>query len=188
MFDTDIKIMDLNGKREMASGEPGEIWARGPQIMQGYLNRPFETNETLKRGWLRTGDIGCLDEDGFLFIVDRKKDMLIYKGYNVYPRELEEILYQHPAVDQCAVIGVPMEGAGEIPKAFVVLKDPGLSEADIIEFVNSRVAAYKKIRAIAFVSALPMSGSGKILKRSLLDNEKQHEGLSYHENASKLEE
>jgi long-chain acyl-CoA synthetase len=137
-------------------------------MMLGYLNRPEETAEVLRGGWLHTGDIGRLDEDGYLYIMDRKKDMLIYKGYNVYPRELEEILFTHPSVANCAVIGKPDPVSGKIPKAFVVLKPGAVVEpAQLMSLVAGQVSPYKKIREIEFVEEIPVSLTGKVLKREL---------------------
>lgn len=175
LYDTDIKIMDLGGEdREAAVGEEGEIWLKGPQVMQGYYNRPEETAQALRDGWLSTGDLGKLDEDGYLNIVDRKKDMLIYKGYNVYPRELEELLFQHPAVLNCTVIGIPDPNLGDLPKAFVV-KRPGVevSEKDLMDFVNKQVTPYKKLRDVEFRESIPTSPAGKILKRELRRQEQE---------------
>ena len=122
----------------------------------------------IRDGWLHTGDMGRFDEDGFLYIVDRKKDMLIYKGYNVYPRDLEEVLFEHPAVSQCAVVGKYDERVGDIPVAFVQLV-PGASagEQELLEYANARLAAYKKIRLLVIVEALPVNLAGKVLKREL---------------------
>lgn len=167
--DTEIKIVDLEtGLKEMPCGEEGEICIRGPQCMQGYYNKPEETAAALRDGWMYTGDIGIMDEDGYLSIVDRKKDMLIYKGYNVYPRELEELLFKNPAVASCTVIGVADPLVGEFPKAFVV-KKPGveISEQGLMEQVNEQVIFYKKLRELEFINELPLSPAGKILKREL---------------------
>ena len=167
--DTEIKIVDPEkGETELPIGEAGEICIRGPQVMKGYLNRPEETAQVLRSGWLYSGDIGRLDEDGFLYIVDRKKDMLIYKGYNVYPRDLEETLNTHPAVAQSAVVGKKDPRSGELPAAFVRLV-PGktATEQELIEYANQRLAAYKKIRILKIVDSLPVSAAGKILKREL---------------------
>jgi long-chain acyl-CoA synthetase len=169
LADTEMKIVDPDaGTRIMPCGEPGEVCLKGPQVMQGYWNRPEETRNALRDGWFYTGDIGREDEDGYLYIVDRKKDMLIYKGYNVYPRDLEEILAGHPAVQQCAVVGKKDPEAGEIPVAFVVLK-PGASAAaeELMAYCSRNVSAYKKIRRILFKTQLPVSGAGKILKTEL---------------------
>lgn len=175
VFDTEIKIVNPEGSDEpLQPGEEGEICCRGPQIMKGYLNKPEETAAVLKDGWLRTGDIGVIDEDGYLSIVDRKKDMLIYKGYNVFPRELEEYLFKHPAVANVSVIGKPDYEAGELPKAFVVLKDGcTATEQELMDFVNDQVIFYKKIRQVEFLDELPLSGAGKVLKRELRNREEQ---------------
>jgi long-chain acyl-CoA synthetase len=155
VFDTEIKLVD------------GEVCIRGPQVMRGYHNRPDATAEVLSDdGWLRTGDIGALDDGGYLSIVDRKKDMLIYKGYNVYPRELEEVLFQHPAVANAAVVGKRDLAAGELPVAFVVLSDE-TDPAEVQEWVNSRVTPYKKLRDIRVIDEIPVSAAGKVLRREL---------------------
>lgn len=169
VFDTDIKVVDAGDPgRELAPGEVGEICLRGPQAMLGYWRRPDETAEVMRNGWIHTGDIGRLGAGGYLYVVDRKKDLLIYKGYNVYPRELEDILAAHPAVAQCAVVGRPDPAAGEAPKAFVVRR-PGLAvtEGDLLAFVAARVAPYKKVREIEFVTEIPQSPAGKPLRRLL---------------------
>lgn len=169
MQDTEIKIVDPEtGEREMPVGEIGEICVRGPQVMKGYLNRPEETAEVLRDGWLHTGDIGKFDEDGYLYIVDRKKDMLIYKGYNVYPRDLEEVINSHPAVAQSAVVGKYDERYGDVPVAFVELKPGALAgEEELLQYANERLAKYKKIRLLKIVDALPASLAGKVLRREL---------------------
>ncbi len=167
--DTEIRIADPEDHtKEMPAGEIGEVCIRGPQVMQGYWNKPEETAGVLKDGWLLSGDIGRFDEDGYLFIVDRKKDMLIYKGYNVYPRDLEDVLNDHEAVAQCAVVGKYDEHVGDIPIAFVQLQ-PGatVSEEELLDFANQRLARYKKIRVLKIVEALPASAAGKVLRREL---------------------
>lgn len=169
MQDTEIKIVDPEtGDREMPVGEIGEICVKGPQVMVGYWNKPDETARVLRDGWLYTGDIGHFDEDGYLYIVDRKKDMLIYKGYNVYPRDLEEVINSHPKVAQSAVVGKYDERYGDIPIAFVQLK-PGenATPEEIKEFANGQLAAYKRIRLVVIVDQLPASLAGKILRREL---------------------
>ncbi len=173
IFDTDVRIVDLDDPdREVDTGEVGEVCIRGPQVMKGYYGRPEETAQVLRGGWLLTGDIGKMDEEGYVFIVDRKKDMLIYKGYNVYPRELEEILFTHPAVANCTVIGKPDPAVGEYPKAFVVLKPGATASAEaIMAFVAAQVAPYKKIREVEFLDEIPVSLAGKALKRELRDRE-----------------
>jgi long-chain acyl-CoA synthetase len=136
--------------------------------MVGYWNKPEETANVLKNGWLHTGDIGREDEDGFFFITDRKKDMIIYKGYNVYPRDLEEVIFEHPAVQQCAVVGRPEVEVGEAPVAFVQLKDgEKATREEIMEHTNSKIAHYKKLREVIFVDAIPVSAAGKVLKKEL---------------------
>jgi len=168
VFDTAIKIVNLETNESLPANEEGEICIKGPQVMKGYWNRPDATAEVLKDGWLYTGDIGKLDEEGYLFITDRLKDMIIYKGYNVYPREIEEVFFQHAEVEQAAVLGKKSETAGEIPVAFVKLKENStLSEETLVDFVNSRVAPYKKVREVYLVDEIPVSGVGKILKREL---------------------
>mgnify|MGYP005833655889 CR=1 FL=1 len=170
--DTEIRIMDPEtGEKEMPVGEIGEICIKGPQVMKGYWNRPEETAEVLRDGWLYTGDIGKFDEDGYLYIVDRKKDMLIYKGYNVYPRDLEEVINSHPAVAQSAVVGKYDERYGDVPVAFVELV-PGAQagEEEILDYVNERLAKYKKIRMLKIVEALPVSMAGKVLRRELRES------------------
>ena len=168
VFDTECKVVDLASGEDLPPGKEGEICIKGPQVMQGYWNKPEETAEVLKDGWLYTGDIGKEDEDGYFYITDRKKDMIIYKGYNVYPRELEEAIFTHPAVEQCAVIGKPDLDVGEAPVAFVQLKQGAEATAeDLMKHTNSQVAAYKKIREVKFLDAIPVSPAGKVLKREL---------------------
>lgn len=168
--DTECKVVDSYTGEELPPGQAGEICIKGPQVMGGYWNRPEATAEVLKDGWLFTGDIGKVDEDGYFFITDRIKDMIIYKGYNVYPRELEEVLFSHPAVEMCAVIGKPDVQAGEIPVAFVKLLAGQQATAEaLIEFVNKQVAAYKKLREVIFKDMIPVSAAGKVLKRKLRD-------------------
>jgi len=169
VFDTDVKIVDLDDPDiEIGFGELGEVCVRGPQMMREYWRRPEETQATLRGGWVHTGDIGLLDSDGYLFISDRKKDMLIYNGFNVYPRELEEILRSHRAVADCAVIGKPDPRVGEFPKAFVVPR-PGVAAtpAELMSFVATRVAPYKRIRELEFIEAIPVNYAGKPMKRLL---------------------
>ena len=171
--DTEAKIVDLQtGTRDLSFGEIGELVVRGPQVMKGYWKMPEETENTIRDGWLYTGDIAKMDEDGYVFIVDRKKDLLKYKGYSVYPREVEDVLYEHPAIKICAVVGKPDPIAGEIPKAFVVLKGGmKITEEDIIEFVKERVTPYKRIREVEFREELPMTSVGKVLRRALREEE-----------------
>jgi len=166
--DTEIRITDLESGEELPAGSEGEVWVRGPQVMKGYWKNPKETAEVLKDGWLRTGDIGRFDEDGYLYIVDRKKDMLIYKGYNVYPRELEEVLNQHEAVDRSVVVGKRDDRYGEVPVAFVQLKAGAeAEEEEIKEYANRSLARYKKIRALKILDQMPSDGEGTALRRVL---------------------
>ncbi len=169
IFDTDVKIVDLDDPDiEIGFGEFGEICVSGPQAMKGYWRRPAETTAVLRNGWVHTGDIGYIDEDGFVFVVDRKKDMLVYRGFNVYPRELEEILRLHRVVADCVVIGKPAPEVGEIPKAFVVLKpDKTATAEELMAFVNGRVAPHKKVRELEFIDAIPVNYAGKPLRRQL---------------------
>jgi len=168
VFDTECKVADLVTGEDLPPDKEGEICIKGPQVMQGYWNEPEETAEVLKGDWLYTGDIGKMDEDGYFYITDRKKDMIIYKGYNVYPRELEEAIFTHPAVEQCAVIGKVDMNVGEAPVAFVqLIQGTEASAEELIAHTNSQVAAYKKIRDVRFLEAIPVSPAGKVLKREL---------------------
>ena len=168
VYDTKCKVVDLISGEDLPPNEKGEICIKGPQVMQGYWNKPEETDNVLKDDWLHSGDIGHMDEDGYFYITDRKKDMIIYKGYNVYPRELEEVLFTHPDVAQCAVIGKPDMDVGEAPVAFVqLMPETQISEETLMGFINEQVAAYKKIREIHFLEAIPVSAAGKVLKREL---------------------
>jgi long-chain acyl-CoA synthetase len=170
IYDTEIKIVPAEGGEEaLPAGTQGEVCIRGPQVMSGYLNRPEDTAAALVDGWFHTGDIGVLDDDGYLSIVDRKKDMLLYKGYNVYPRELEELMIAEPAIAGVAVVGRPNAEVGELPVAFVV-RAPGhddTSSADLIANVNAKVLPYKRIRELIFIDQIPVSAAGKVLKREL---------------------
>ncbi len=170
---TDAKIVDIiNHKTELPIGVKGELAVKGPQIMLGYWQNSIETAHVLKDGWLLTGDIGKMDNDGFFYITDRKKDLIKYKDYSVYPRELEDILYEHPAVKLCAVVGKPIPILGQIPKAFVVLKvDAKITNTELIDFVNPKVAPYKAIRELDFRKTLPLSSVGKVLRRVLQNEE-----------------
>jgi long-chain acyl-CoA synthetase len=163
----EMKVVDEDG-HDLAQGEVGEIVIRGHNVMKGYWNKPEATAETLKDGWLYTGDMANIDEDGYFFIVDRKKDMIIRGGYNVYPREIEEVLYEHPAVREAAVLGVPHDEYGEEVGAAVALKEgKDVSESELRDFVKEHVAAYKYPRQIWFVDDLPKGPTGKILKREI---------------------
>ncbi|WP_329531982.1 AMP-binding protein [Streptomyces sp. NBC_01450] len=158
---------------DVAAGEPGEVWVRGPQVMKGYFGRPEATDATVDaEGWLHTGDIGRVDEDGNWFIVDRVKELIKYKGYQVAPAELEAILVQHPGIADAAVIGVYDEEGNEIPKAFVVpMTGVPISAAEVMAHVAGQVAPYKRIRRVEFIEAVPKAASGKILRRQLRDRE-----------------
>ncbi|MFQ5343907.1 MAG: long-chain fatty acid--CoA ligase, partial [Anaerolineae bacterium] len=172
--DVECKIEDLETGEALPAGEAGELCIRGPQLMQGYLNRPEETAETLKDGWLHTGDIAYMGDDGYFFIVDRKKDMIITGGYNVYPRDVEEVLYQHPAVQEAAVAGVPHEYYGEMIKAYVVLKEgASVSEDELIQFCKEQLAAYKAPKEVEFRQSLPKTLVGKVLRRVLVEEERK---------------
>ena len=165
--DTEIRVVD-DDDNEVPDGEPGEIVMRGSLVMKGYWNRDDATEEVMRGGWFHTGDIATADEDGYLFIVDRKKDLIIRGGYNVYPRELEEVLYEHPAVREAAVVGVPDESLGEEVGAAVALKEGADADEDELRaYMKSKVAAYKYPRTIWFVDELPKGPTGKILKREV---------------------
>jgi long-chain acyl-CoA synthetase len=166
---TEVRIVYAQtGTRTLPIGETGELAVKGPQVMAGYWNRPEETKSVLRGGWLLTGDIARIDADGYLTIVDRKKDLIKHNGYSIYPRELEDILYEHPAVKQCAVIGKADDKAGENPVAYVVLKDGAAVTAEEIKsFVNGKVAAYKAVREVNFLKELPFNAAGKVLKTAL---------------------
>ena len=172
--DTEARIVDLvTGEQTLAQGETGELAVKGPQVMKGYWRKPEETALVLRDGWLLTGDIAHMDEDGYFYITDRKKDLIKYKDYSVYPREIEDILYEHPAVKLCAVVGKPDPAAGEVPKAFIALKEGSAASAEeIMAFVNSKVAFYKAIRKVEFRKELPISSAGKVLRRLLQEEEK----------------
>jgi len=172
--DTLEKIVSLDTGEELPMGEVGELMVKGPQVMKGYWNNPKETADCLTSdGWLHTGDIARFDEDGYLYLIERKKEMIKYKGYQVAPAELEALLYEHPAVADAAVIPKPDEAGGEIPKAFVVLKpEKPASAAELMAFIAEKVAPYKKIREVEFVDAIPKTLSGKILRRDLIQQEK----------------
>jgi acyl-CoA synthetase (AMP-forming)/AMP-acid ligase II len=169
---TECRIVAPETGRDVGPDEPGEVWIRGPQVMKGYLNNPEATAATMDSdGWLRTGDIGTIDNDGFLTVVDRLKELIKVKGYQVAPAELESLLLEHPQIADVAVIPVPDDDAGEVPKALIVAR--GLLTADdVIEFIAPRVAYYKRIRYVEFIDAVPKSPSGKILRRILVARER----------------
>ena len=165
---TEVKLIDDEGN-EVPAGEPGELCVKGPQVMLGYWQRPDATDEILQDGWLRTGDIATMDEEGFMRIVDRKKDMILVSGFNVYPNEIEDVVMQHSGVLEVAAVGVPGGASGETVKIFVVKKDPALSEESLITFCRRHLTAYKVPKLIEFREELPKSNVGKILRRELRD-------------------
>ena len=172
----ELRIVNIETLEDVPIGTHGELWIRGPQVMKGYLNRPEATAECMAPGgWLRTGDIGYMDADGYLSIVDRLKEFIKYKAYQVAPAELESVLLTHSSVADAAVIGKANEEAGEIPKAFVVVRSP-VTAAELITYVASKVASYKKVREVEFVDAIPKSPSGKILRRELVARERAKAG------------
>jgi long-chain acyl-CoA synthetase len=171
--DTEHRVVDIeSGERELPPGEVGEVCIRGPQIMQGYWKAPEATAAALRGGWYYSGDIGCVDERGYLYIRDRKKEMIKFKGFGIAPAEIESLLLEHPAVADAAVIGKPHPEAGEVPKAFVVRK-PGqtVTAADVVAFVKGRLANYKVPGEVEFLDAIPKTPSGKILRRVLKERE-----------------
>ena len=167
--DTDVRLVDVQeGKEDVAKGQPGEIIMKSPLIMKEYWKNPQETAGQLKDGWLYTGDIAIEDEDGYLFIVDRKKDMIIAGGFNIYPREIDEVLFQHPKVLEAVSIGIPDPYRGETVKAYIIVK-PGerATEEEIINFCKEKLAAYKVPKSIEFRDSLPKSAIGKVLRKIL---------------------
>ena len=172
---TECKIVDLDtGLNEVPLGEDGELCLRGPQVMKGYWNKPAETEIALRDGWLYTGDVARMDEDGFFYIVQRKKDMIIVSGFNVYPNEVEDVLFTHPAIQEAAVIGVPDAYRGEAVKAFVVMKSgTNVSAEEIIDFCRERMAKYKVPSHVDLVESLPKSAVGKVLRRELREMEEK---------------
>jgi acyl-CoA synthetase (AMP-forming)/AMP-acid ligase II len=164
---TEVRVVDEDDT-PLPIGEIGEIIARGPQMMRGYWNLPDESAAALRGGWMHTGDAGVLDEDGYIYIQDRVKDMIVSGGENIYPRVIEDVLFKHPAVADAAVIGVPHEQWGETVKAIVVIKDgTEASEEEIIEFCRDKLGGYERPRSVDFVKALPRNPTGKVLKRQL---------------------
>jgi acyl-CoA synthetase (AMP-forming)/AMP-acid ligase II len=165
---TEARVIDIETGRDLPIEERGELRVRGPQVMSDYLNNPDATAATLDAdGWLHTGDVAYVDEDGYFYIVDRLKELIKYKGYQVAPAELEAVLLTHPAVADCAIVRFPEEDAGEVPKAFVVIRAPVDAEA-LMAYVAERVAPYKKIRMVEFIDVIPKSAAGKILRRELI--------------------
>jgi long-chain acyl-CoA synthetase len=176
---TDVRIVDIEtGEKEMPFGEPGELIVKGPQVMQGYWKMPEETAKTLRDGWLHTGDIARMDEQGYLYIVDRKKDVINASGFKVYPREVEEVLYQHPDVVEAVAVGVPDEYRGETVKAFVVRKQGSyVTEQDLVSHCKEDLAPYKVPKLVEFRDELPKSAVGKLLRRVLADEEREKAGV-----------
>ncbi len=169
---TMIVIRDDNNK-DVALGQPGEICIKGPQVMKGYWQRPDETAKVMdQEGYLHTGDIGVMDDQGYIRIVDRKKDMILVSGFNVYPNEIEQVVAMHPGVLEVAAIGVPDEHSGEVPKLFIVKKDPALTEKDILEHCKEQLTGYKRPKYVEFRTELPKTNVGKILRRALRDEKK----------------
>lgn len=179
IHDTQQKIVDIEtGTRELGVGEEGELIVSGPQVMQGYWKAPEATAEALRDGWLYTGDIGWRDEEGYVTITDRKKELIKYKGFSVAPAQLEALLLEHPAVADVAVVAKPDEEAGEIPKAFVVLRTgyEGLNPDELIAWANGKLATYKNVREVEYIDTIPRNPSGKILRRILKESERQRMG------------
>lgn len=168
---TEMKICDPETGEEMPLGEPGELHVKGPQVMVGYLNRPDATAESLKDGWFATGDMATCDERGYFKIVDRKKDMILVSGFNVYPNEIEDVLADHPKILESAAIGVPHESSGEVVKVFIVAKDKSLTEREVIDFARENMTGYKVPKLVEFRNELPKSNVGKILRKELRDEE-----------------
>ena len=165
-FHTLVRIVDPDGA-DCGSNEQGEVWVKGPHIMREYWNRPDATRDAIVDGWLRTGDVAVMDEEGFIYIQDRIKDMIISGGENVYPAEVENVILGHPEVAEVAVIGQPSERWGESPFAVVVRKDEQLSEVDVLKYCDGKLARFKLPKGIVFVSEIPRNPSGKVLKRML---------------------
>jgi len=177
--DTEVKIVDVEtGEKVLGVGEEGELCIRGPQVMKGYWNMPQETTNTLREGWLYTGDITKMDEDGYFQIVDRKKDMILGAGgFNIYPREIEDVLYEHPKVREVAAVGVPVEEKGERVKVYIVIKEgETATEEEIIQFCRDNLAPYKVPKFVEFRTELPKTMVGKILRRALLEEDKKKMG------------
>jgi long-chain acyl-CoA synthetase len=171
--DTDCRIVDVEtGTKEMPIGESGEILLKGPQLTPGYYKRPDETSESIRNGWFHTGDVGYMDDEGYLFIVERKKDMIIAGGYNIYPREIDEVLYEHPAIQEACAVGLPDPYRGETVKAYIVIKEgESLTEQEVIDYCGEKLARYKIPKAVEFMEELPKSVIGKVLRRKLREME-----------------
>lgn len=163
---TDIRLTGDDGEK-VAIGEPGEMWVKGPQVMKGYYNRQDATDEVLKDGWLATGDIASMDENSLFKIVDRKKDMIIVSGFNVFPNDIEEVLVVHEGILEAAAVGIPNNSTGERVKVFIVRKDINLVEQDIFDHCNEMLTNYKRPKLIEFIDELPKSNVGKVLRKEL---------------------
>ncbi|SDB29165.1 long-chain acyl-CoA synthetase [Pseudidiomarina indica] len=168
---TDVRVVDTETGEVLPQGEAGELQVKGPQVMVGYLNRPDETAQVMKDGWFATGDIGVMDSDGFFRIVDRKKDMILVSGFNVYPNEIEDVIAAHPKVLEVAAVGVPHDASGEQVKLFVVRKDASLTEKELIQYARENLTGYKVPKLVEFRDELPKTNVGKILRRELRDEE-----------------
>ena len=171
--DTDCRIVDLEtGTNDLPLGEPGEILLKGPQLTKGYYKKPEETADSIRNGWFFTGDIGYMDDEGYLFIVDRKKDMIIAGGYNIYPRDIDEVLFEHPKIQEACAVGLPDPYRGETVKVFVVTK-PGeaMTEEEVTSYCRKKLAAYKVPKLVEFMDELPKSTVGKVMRRQLREME-----------------
>lgn len=174
VFQGKLKIVDMDTKEELEPGDDGEIVLAGPQVFNGYWNNEEETNKVLQDGWYYSGDVGRVDNDGFLYVIDRAKDIIISGGENIYSAELESILSAHPVIEEAAVIGVPDEKWGEVPKAFVVTSaDATLDEESVIDYCKQHLASYKAIKQVEFIDQLPRNAVGKVLKHTLKDKAKE---------------
>lgn len=170
--DTDARIVNPDTGEVLPPGQVGELQVKGPQVMKGYWNKPEETEKVLKDGWFSTGDIAKMDEDGYFYIIDRKKDMIIAGGFNIFPREVEEVLFEHPSIQEATVVGVPDSYRGETVKAYIVLKEgETVDERELDQFCRQRLASYKVPRIYEFRKELPKSTIGKVLRRVLLEEE-----------------
>ena len=161
-------VIDEDGNK-LANGEEGELCVRGPQVMAGYWQRPEATAEVMLDGWFKTGDVAIMSDDGFVRLVDRKKDMIIVSGFNVYPNEIDDLASQHPGIIECAAVGIAHETSGETVKLFVVKSDPALTEDAVIAYCREHMTAYKVPKAVEFRDELPKTNVGKILRRALRD-------------------
>ena len=172
--DTDSCILGPESSEPLANGEIGEIAVKGPQVMKGYWNRPEDTEQTFRDGWFLTGDLGYMDDKGYFYVVDRKKDIIIASGFNIYPREIEEVLYEHEAIQECVIAGIPDPYRGETVKAYIVLKQGAtVTEEELDKYCRENLASFKVPRLYEFRTELPKTAVGKILRRALIDEEKK---------------